>query len=67
MEFPSIHFPVKTIVNSFYHTCEQNTEDFGCPGLFVQYLLHLSLDKPSFFRHIQKVRYISFFEYGKAG
>ena len=26
MKFPSIHFPVKTIVNSFYHTCEQKTQ-----------------------------------------
>ena len=49
------------------HLQTKNTEDFGCPGLFVQYLLHPSLDKPSLFRHIQKVRYISFFEYGKAG
>lgn len=26
MKFPSIHFPVKTIVNSFYHTYEQKTQ-----------------------------------------
>jgi hypothetical protein len=26
MKFPSIHFPVKTIVNPFYHTCEQKTQ-----------------------------------------
>lgn len=26
MKFPSIHFPVKNIVNSFYHTCEQKTQ-----------------------------------------